>query len=259
MRVVFLIVSSSDQPYARIQHQGQEKTWIKTISNYENVDFRYLISDGSKSLRNSELSELHKTSNSAIFRPATRNSISSTQSNTLIINSSRGWESILSNTLTGFKWALEVEEKFDFVIRTNISSYWNIQNTLELLSSLPETELYAGHELNVLETRFIAGDGIILSRDLVELISSRVSEIDSGVIDDVALGRFLRNFEITPKHIPRPIVQTLFDCHNFHIYKNKTHQVRCKVERKLLGKSYRLDVSLMKSLHRNFRRHKNLS
>lgn len=259
MQVVFLIVSSSDQPYARIQHQGQEKTWIKTISNYENVDFRYLISDGSKPSRNSKLSELHKTSNSSIFKPATRNSISSFQPNTLVINSSRGWESILSNTLTGFKWALEVEEKFDFVIRTNISSYWNIQNTLELLGSLPKTELYAGHELNVLDTHFIAGDGIILSRDIVELISSRISEIDSSVIDDVAIGRFLRNYEITPRHVPRPIVQTLFDCHHFHIYKNKTHQVRCKVERKLLGKSYRLDVSLMKSLHRNFRRHNNSS
>jgi len=259
MRVVFLIVSSSDQPYARIQHQGQENTWIKDTSIYENVDYRYLISNGSKPLRNAELSELHKYSNSSVITPARRNSISSNHSNTLVINSSRGWESILSNTLTGFKWALELEEKFDFIIRTNISSYWNVQNTLELLGALPKTKLYAGHELNVLDTRFVAGDGIILSRDLVELISSRVSEIDSGVIDDVAIGRFLRNFKINPRHIPRPIVQTLFDCHNLDIYRNKTHQVRCKVERTLLGKSYRLDVGLMKSLHRNFKKHTNLS
>jgi hypothetical protein len=187
------------------------------------------------------------------FIPSSINEISSFTEDTLIINSSQGWESILANTLTGFRWSLDHEEKFDFVIRTNVSSYWDIENTLELLSTLPKTNLYAGHQLNALGTNFIAGDGIILSRDLVKFICSHVSEIDSGVIDDVAIGRFLNNSRIIPQHVPRPIVQTLFDCQSVQLYEKRTHQIRCKVERRIFSKVFRLDPLLMKSLHANFR------
>jgi hypothetical protein len=254
MRVLFLIVSSHLQPYARIQHHGQEKTWVKSISDFENVSYKYLISDGEIPSRNSQLNELHNMPSTTDSIPASIHKISLATEDTLIINSSLGWESILTNTLTGFLWGLENENNFDFIIRTNVSSYWNIKNTLDLLSTLQGTKLYAGHELNTLGTRFIAGDGIILSRDLVELICSRVSEINSGVIDDVAIGRFFQKFEILPMHVARPIVRTLFDCQSVQLYENRYHQVRCKVERRIFKKTFRLDSLLMKSLHANFRK-----
>ena len=125
---------------------------------------------------------------------------------------------------------------------------------MQLLSTFPRNHLYAGHELFNLETGFVAGDGIILSTDLVKLIIDRVTEVDSGVIDDVAIGRFLRKNGVTPRHVPRPIVQSLFDCNNIEIYEKKYHQVRCKVERKILGRAYRLDPQLMKVLYGNFER-----
>ena len=254
MRVLFLIISSRLQPYARIQHQGQEKTWVKSISKFDNVSFRYLVSEGRIPSRNSQLNELHNLPSATKFIPSSIKEISSFTEDTLTINSSLGWESILTNTLAGFSWSLENEEGFDFVIRTNVSSYWDIENTLVLLSTLPRTKLYAGHELNTLGTKFIAGDGIILSRDLIELICSRVSEIDSGVIDDVAIGRFLQEFKILPKHVPRPIVRTLFECQSVQLYEKRTHQIRCKVERRIFRKIFRLDPLLMKSLHANFRK-----
>lgn len=253
MQVLFLIVSSYLQPYARIQDKGQEKTWIKTFSSFKNFSYKYLISNGSIPARNTQLDELHVMPSSSKLIPATMSSIAYETEDTLIVNSSLGWESILTNTLTGFKWSLRNDSSFDFLIRTNVSSYWNIQNTLSLLNTLPKRKLYAGHSLQTLGTKFIAGDGIILSRDLIELICSRVSEIDSGAIDDVAIGRFLQKYEIAPNHVARPIVQSLFDCQNTQLYENKVHQIRCKVERRLFNKTIRLDHLLMKSLHGNFR------
>ena len=257
MRVLFLIVSSQLQPYARIQHQGQEKTWIKSISKFENVSYKYLVSNGQIPTQTSQLSSLHNMPSSKRHIPSSINEISSETKDTLIINSSHGWESILSNTLTGFQWSLR--HKFDFVIRTNVSSYWNIQNLLDLLYGFPDVNLYAGHELNTLETKFIAGDGIILSRNLVELICSRISEVDAGVIDDVAIGRFLQKYEISPRHVARPIVQSLFDSQSRHLYENRFHQIRCKVERRIFTKKIRLDPLLMKSLHANFTKVQNHS
>lgn len=255
MRVLFLIITSNFKPYLKIQKRGQEKTWIKTIAEYENVDYRYLISDGLIPPRNLHLSELHTLPSNKIAFPATIRKITYADSTSLKVHSSKGWESILFNTLSGFQWSLDHLEDFDFVIRTNVSSYWNIENTLHLLKSLANNGVYAGHTLNSLDTSFIAGDGIILSRDLVELICNQVSKIDSGVIEDVSIGRFLHQRGIIAKHFSRPIVHSLFDCNNPQIYENRTHQVRCKMERNLFGKNYRIDTHLMQALHRNFQRY----
>jgi hypothetical protein len=252
MRVLFLIVSSSQQPYARIQKRGQEKTWIKSFPNYNNFSYKYLISDGTAMARNSKLAELHTQPDGEVPRPAALAQIESVTEDTLIIKSSFGWESILENTLAGFNWASKSQSQFDYVIRTNVSSYWDLENTQLLLESLPVRNLYAGHALNHLGTNFIAGDGIILSKDLVELISDKIPEINANVIDDVAIGRFLAGQNVNVLHIDRPIIRTLFDCHDAAFNKRNFHQIRCKTERSLFGISFRMDSILMKSIHANF-------
>jgi hypothetical protein len=249
MKILFLIISSSQQPYARIQKNGQEKTWIKSISQCSNVSYKYLISDGKVRVRNDKLADLHGHIATTEHEPSLYTDIASIRKNALVMHSSFGWESILQNTLAGFRWASQNGQNFDYVIRTNVSSYWDLENTLSLLNDLPKQKLYAGHALTQLGTNFIAGDGIILSIDLVKLISENIVEINSNVIDDVAIGRFLEKQNIKYLHIPRPVIRSLFDSHHVEMLDQNFHQFRCKVERRIFGLKFRLDSILMKSIH----------
>jgi hypothetical protein len=52
--------------------------------------------------------------------------------------------------------------EYDYVVRTNISSFWNIDNLFTLTSVLPRQQCLSGY---LMFNSFISGTGIILSRD----------------------------------------------------------------------------------------------
>lgn len=251
IKVLFLITGSTQEPYLSLRRSGQEKTWIKTVPNYPLVEYRYLVSDGSQNVKFSERRNLERpdSSNLDFQSPA----LAKEFSDELIFNSSFGWESILGNLVGGFDWALRAMPDLDFIIRTNVSSYWNIEATLDLLNGLPTANLYAGNVVSALNTRFAAGDGILLSRDMVSAISKNAHLIDAGVIDDVAIGRLMNQLKIPVTHIPRRWVRTRFDVNHPDLLIGNTHHFRCKFERTLMGRSWRRDVMLMKALHSKFR------
>lgn len=171
----------------------------------------------------------------------------------LIFQASHGWESILGNFIGGIEWALKYKKNFDVIIRTNVSSYWHIDSTIELINSLPNSGVYAGNVVRALNCNFVAGDGIILSRDVALKILENSHKLDANVIDDVAIGRFCQDQNIQMTHIPRRWVRTRFDINHPDLVLGNTHLFRCKFERRLLGRYLRRDISLMKALHARFR------
>lgn len=82
---------------------------------------------------------------------------------------------------------------FDFVIRTNVSSFWNMENLLKCIESVPKTRFAGGFTLHDSENVcFITGTGIILSKDLCPLLASHSADnrIES-VYDDVLISVLL--------------------------------------------------------------------
>jgi hypothetical protein len=168
----------------------------------------------------------------------------------LYFNSKTGWGEILTNTLSAIAYALEHVE-FDFIVRTNTSSYWNVFATERLLAKLEKSGLYAGNVTNHLQATYVEGDGIILSKDVAKKLVDHSHEIDASVIDDVAIGRILSTIGINPVDIPRPWVRSLFDIRDPRLVPlNEIHTFRCKTEKFLLKKSIRLDVRVMRLLHK---------
>ena len=55
---------------------------------------------------------------------------------------------------------------YDFIIRTNVSSFWNIYNVLNLLNTLPLSNFAGGFAVQ----GFITGTGIILSKDVCNIL-----------------------------------------------------------------------------------------
>jgi hypothetical protein len=78
---------------------------------------------------------------------------------------------------------------FDFILRTNLSSIWNIPNLLSLYDIKPKTGFFGGHAVF---NSFVTGTGIFISKDLVEkLLTINISNFT--VNDDVAISRHMLN------------------------------------------------------------------
>lgn len=80
---------------------------------------------------------------------------------------------------------------FDYIFRTNSSSYVDKKLLKEYLTDKPKFKFYSGiigEQNNIL---FCSGSGYFLSKDLVELLISNEKDIDHNFIDDVSFGKFL--------------------------------------------------------------------
>jgi len=118
------------------------------------------------------------------------------------------------STIEAFRYVLE-NYAFQYIFRTNSSSYVNLQKLLRLTESLPKTGVYAGFEGRILrKTVFASGAGYLLSRDIVEAICLRPGIWRHGLIDDIALADFMSTSlkaQIGQIPLPRRTVDSLDD------------------------------------------------
>ena len=90
---------------------------------------------------------------------------------------------------------------YKHILRTNLSSFFILENLVKTSYLLPDTNLYAGvigHRDNIL---FVSGAGYWMSKDIVEQILANINNIEYTLIDDVAIGKLLSSIQITP--LPR--------------------------------------------------------
>lgn len=106
-----------------------------------------------------------------------------------------GVRNIGYKTLDAFRWLLENEE-FDFVLRTNLSTYIDLQGAVEYLKDKPRERLYCGKIAGGYHPPFVAGAGYFLSKDLVQLVVANGGAWDHLFLDDVALGRLLNQLGV---------------------------------------------------------------
>ena len=96
----------------------------------------------------------------------------------------KGVESIKPGILIKTKYALDYinsKYNYDYVIRTNLSSFWDLNNLLKFKNYLPRQKLCCGH---LPFNTFISGTGIIMSNDVSKKISSLINTTTSEY-DDV--------------------------------------------------------------------------
>ena len=75
---------------------------------------------------------------------------------------------------------------YDFLIRTNLSSFWNLNNLLILKEQLPINNFCGGY---IIFNSFISGTGIILSKDVCIRLSNTIFE--SNTNEDVFISNLL--------------------------------------------------------------------
>jgi len=97
---------------------------------------------------------------------------------------------ILQKTLAALKWTV-TNYNFKHVVRTNLSSVFDIRKLLRISSSLPNQKVYAGVPgVTDQKKMFVSGAGIWLSKDLCHTLVDNADRLNTKIIDDVAIGMF---------------------------------------------------------------------
>lgn len=255
-KIAFVVIASKEEPWYSIQKKGQEETWITTLSDRERVVFAY--SDGSlgKSWVNpSDHRKICFDGNSlrehCISDPVV------VDRHYLTFKSVQGYGSLVSTSLSAMKYLMDSFNP-DFIVRTNVSSYWNLANLKDYLSCIKPKEFYAGSPQKLFRgikgklnnVQYASGAGIILSRDLANHLIGSIDKLSVKYIDDIALGMEMNRISISLTPINRfdllspNSISTL----NPSDLKNAFH-FRCKSYDSEIDPLIRLDLDVMLLLH----------
>ena len=204
MKVLILIISSAREPYNRLE-EAIRRTWGSNKS--EDIKIFYTYGDGeSIQIKNDKI----------------------------ICDCPESLGNIGIKTIISFE-LLYNKFDFDYIFRTNLSSFIDTENMIKYLDDKPTTNYYAGHcGLNFSdehlikfgEGTFASGSGYFLSRDIVKKIIDNKEKWDHSVIDDVAIAGLLKELSILPTNCPR--IDITKASNTDILYQADNYHFRCK-------------------------------
>lgn len=229
-QITVVVLSFAREPWLTIERDGQRRTWCVDTEYPLPTRFVYgpdrglrfqltraargttrrLLASlpGCESLANNVLRAI---GSQAVSRPITQSG------DRIFTGVPEGWFNTNAKTIAAFRYLLAHDDDFDFLFRTNTSTYVHRGRLQEHLSTAPRSGYYAGPIWNIADTlsgpalqdglRYASGTGIALSRDLVELVVSD-PQWEYELVDDIALGRCMRRFGVQLQSLPRVIVET---------------------------------------------------
>ena len=117
---------------------------------------------------------------------------------------------ITEKTLLSLKYILkDLNQHYDFILRTNISTLTNFKQLIPFINSLPKTNIYCtGNLLNLrwldhtsgifdtklFGTMYAAGTSIILSYDVAINMVENINKFRHDIIDDVSIGVYMKKY-----------------------------------------------------------------
>jgi hypothetical protein len=148
-------------------------------------------------------------------------------------------------TVAAFEHVL-AQHDFDFVFRTNASSYVDLPNLHAFAERHAQAErFYAGHRGMYGELPFASGSGYFLSRDLVQLTVNRREQLDHSLPDDIALAALMRDAGVELVDVPRSGYKSAREVRDVD---TSQFLFRCKTE----SPSRIGDIRIMLTLHQAF-------
>lgn len=106
---------------------------------------------------------------------------------------------------------------YDYIFRTNSSSYIDKELLYKLLLNKPRSGYYAGKVGHHYDIPFASGSGYVMSKDIVNFLLLNETKINHHFLDDVSFGKLLSDNGIYPKELPRfDVVSDNIDVDYFH-------------------------------------------
>jgi len=157
------------------------------------------------------------------------NKFNNFNSNFLELNVSNDFKDFGKKTLLCFEEILKHRD-FDYVFRTNTSSYLNKTALLEFITKQPGRNYYAGKIENFpkINLNFGSGAGYVLSKDLVELVVNNKKVWNHDLNEDVALGKILYDLEVPLNQLDRYDIESLKDLKNIDL---KHYHYRFRIDK----------------------------
>ena len=259
-RCVFVIIATRAHPWMRILVDGQEKTWIKDLNQSES--YLAAFSDDSLGSSHSDPSDHRKVvfgkEVQLNWEPSKPNFQSENHVN---FSSFEGFGGLIPTTISAFKHILN-DKNVDFIIRTNVSSYWNMHQLRKILINLPSADVfagvtgpaYSGLSGKFKSTKYVSGAGMIFSRDVAAKLTENYKSVNLNLIDDVSIGRSVAKLGINTIELPRIDVRHKRDVNELPLdMMQECAHFRCKSDIRVGRLSYRNDVALMKLIHKRLR------
>lgn len=206
-KILVLVLSYDKNPWKQIEEYGIRKTWAK---NNKNIFFYY----GGSNKDNIIEDKIYLNINEDIMN-------------------------IGLKTLMCFDMIKDFN--FDYIFRTNTSSYVDINLLYKFIEDKPTSNFYCGVIGNHNGIIFCSGSGYFLSKDLLLNVLKNREKWDHSYIDDVSLGKLINSFK------------------NINIYEGKRYDIindnieiptnyyhyRCKDEKNRMN-----DIIRMKKIHK---------
>ena len=195
MKILMLVISSDTSPvYAR-----HREVWKTYMNSHPDIDCSFI------------------TYRPLVFVPTRTD-------DTLLLRGFDHYETIFRKTIEALQYFLS-RKSYDYVVRTNLSSVWDLLGLRSFLETAPRERFYAGQAGLHAETgiAFASGAGIVMSLDVVRTLLVNQRTVGSlSSLDDVAIAKAIG---LTP--VPRPRVDFVslahYDAHHDKIPSGTFH------------------------------------
>ncbi len=110
---------------------------------------------------------------------------------TLLLRGFDHYETIFQKTIEALQYFLS-RKSYDYVVRTNLSSVWDLRGLRSFLETAPRERFYAGQAGIHTATgiAFVSGSGIVMSSDVVRTLVANHRGVGSlSAFDDVAIAK----------------------------------------------------------------------
>jgi hypothetical protein len=182
--IIFLIISSKNKNY----YQEMKALTTLYMSKYSyNINFFFVEADPN-------------------IRPEME-----IINNDIFIKCKELYSSIFIKTIKALKY-INDNYNYDYLIRTNVSSFFNIQNMLKYLSNLPKEKFAIGFTLNIpIHCNFLHGTSIIITKDISYYLYKYYNKNYLKIADDVFISLILKSQNITLNVLDESQIQFLID------------------------------------------------
>ena len=107
---------------------------------------------------------------------------------------------IIKKTIKAFEYFINYD--YDYLLRTNLSSFYSLNNLISFLNNCPQEKYCLGAKINSYGIFYPSGCGYILSKDIIIDIVENKNKIEYNIWDDVSIGLFLKDkYEIIDEKV----------------------------------------------------------
>lgn len=256
IKIGFLIIASEDEPWCTINRQGQELTWIKDLGPWDSYLAAYSLGNLGESRINPKNHRKIQFVDGSDRSHALSEPVFFSKSHGRFDGVS-GYGSLVGTTLSGMNYLLNHSD-CDFIVRTNVSSYWSVEKLREFLSDKPQANyyagcgerLYGGIRGRIQKTKYASGAGIILSADVARRFVENSRNISTRLIDDLAIGKVAESLGLKHHELTRVDINSLEKLESLSDKKLlENYHFRCKSYIYPGQAEPRGDIEIMKNLH----------